>query len=163
MEGVYSYFTSYQRRMVSELSAGPNDVSLPMVAFGSPVRGWIEQQYGVKLPVLGLGQIDAAPGRQVAVIGANHPSYIWYAADPANNKGSEAAANAAGIRIMGQDLSAACWQAGMGQQPKADAQQTLDSCSEKWQVTQKLQTCELFFTSVRNLKPEEAAAACKTI
>ena len=62
---------------------------------------------------------------------------------------------------MGQDLSAACWQAGMGQQPTADPQQTLNTCTEKWQVTEKLQTCELFFTSVRNLKPEEAAAKCK--
>ncbi|MBG0838615.1 hypothetical protein [Ectopseudomonas toyotomiensis] len=161
LEGVYGYFTSYQRRMVSELSVGSGDTSLPMVAFGAPVRSWITQQYGVNLPVLGLGQIDAAPGQQVSVLGANHPSYIWYAADPANNKGSEAVANAAGIKVMGQDLSAACWQAGMGQQPTADPQQTLNTCTEKWQVTEKLQTCELFFTSVRNLKPEEAAAKCK--
>jgi hypothetical protein len=28
-------------------------------------------------------------------------------------------------------------------------------------VTEKLQTCELFFTSVRNLKPEEAQDKCK--
>ena len=86
------------------------------------------------------------------MLGANHPSYIWYAADPANNKGSEAAANAAGIKVMGQDLSAACWQANMGRQPAVDPQQTLNTCTEKWQVTEKLQTCELFFTSVRNLK-----------
>jgi len=161
LQGVYGYFNSYQRRMVSELSAGPNGAGLPMVAFGSPVRSWIKQQYGVNLPVLGLGQIDAAPGLQVYVLGANHPSYIWYAADPANNKGNKDAANAAGIKVMGQDLSAACWQAGMDQQPTSDPQQTLNTCTEKWQVTEKLQTCELFFTSVRNLKPEEAAAACK--
>lgn len=161
LEGVYGYFNTYQRQMVSELSAGPANASLPMVAFGSPVRSWIQQQYGVPLPVLGLGQIDAAPGRQVSVLGANHPSYIWYAADPANNHGSEDAANAAGLKVMGQDLSAACWQAGMGQQPTADPAQTLNACTTKWQVTEKVQTCELFFTSVRNLKPEEAAAKCK--
>jgi hypothetical protein len=161
LEGVYSYFNTYQRQMVSELSAGPANASLPMVAFGSPVRSWIQQQYGVPLPVLGLGQIDAAPGRQVSVLGANHPSYIWYAADPANNHGSEDAANAAGLKVMAQDLSAACWQAGMGQQPTADPAQTLNACTTKWQVTEKVQTCELFFTSVRNLKPEAAAAKCK--
>lgn len=161
LEGVYGYFNSYQRRMVSELSVGSGNASLPMVAFGAPVRNWITQQYGVNLPVLGLGQIEAAPGQQVAMLGANHPSYIWYAAAPANNKGNEDAANAVGIRVMGQDLSAACWQAGMGQQPTADPQQTLNTCTAKWQVTDKLQTCELFFTSVRNLKPEEAQARCK--
>ena len=160
LEGVYDYFNSYQQRMVSELSAGKGGASLPMVAFGSPVRSWIQQQYGVTLPVLGLGQITAAPGQTVAVLGANHPSYIWYAADPANNGGSQAKADANGIKVMGQDLSAACWQAGMGQQPSANAQQTLDGCTQKWQVTDKLQTCELFYISVRKLKPEEAEAKC---
>lgn len=53
LEGVYGYFTSYQRRMVSELSGGSGDTRLPMVAFGAPVRSWITQQYGVNLPVLG--------------------------------------------------------------------------------------------------------------
>jgi hypothetical protein len=161
LEGVYGYFSDYQRRMVAELSAGSNGTSLPMVAFGSPVRSWIKQQYGVNLPVLGLGQVDATSERQVSVLAANHPSYIWYAADPANNNGSEDAANAAGIKVMGQDLSAACWQAGMGRQPTRDAQQLLSTCTQKWQVTDKLQTCELFFTSVRNLKPEQAQAKCK--
>lgn len=162
LEGVYSYFNRYQQRMVVELSAGKGDGTLPMVAFGSPVRNWIKQQYGVSLAVLGLGQITAAPGQQVSVLGANHPSYIWYAADPANNQGSEDKANATGIKVMGQDLSAACWQAGMGQQPSRDPKQTLDGCTQKWQVTDKLQTCELFFVTVRNLKPEEAEAKCKS-
>lgn len=161
LEGVYGYFSDYQRRMVAELSAGSDGTSLPMVAFGSPVRSWIKQQYGVNLPVLGLGQVDATSERQVSVLGANHPSYIWYAADPANNNGSEDAANAAGIKVMGQDLSATCWQAGMSRQPTRDAQQLLSTCTQKWQVTDKLQTCELFFTSVRNLKPEQAQAKCK--
>ncbi|EJO93047.1 hypothetical protein A471_15630 [Ectopseudomonas mendocina DLHK] len=162
LEGVYGYFNSYQQRMVSELSAGKGDGTLPMVAFGSPVRNWIKQQYGVNLPVLGLGQISAAPGQLVSVLGANHPSYIWYAADPANNQGSEDKANATGIRVMGQDLSAACWQAGMGQRPAGNPQQTLAACTQKWQVTDKMQTCELFFVTVRNLKPEEAEAKCKS-
>lgn len=162
LEGVYNYFNSYQQRMVSELSAGKGGASLPMVAFGSPVRSWIQQQYGVPLPVLGLGQITAAPGQSVAVLGANHPSYIWYAADPANNGGSQAKADANGIKIMGQDLSAACWQAGMGQNPSGNAQQTLSACTQKWQVTDKLQTCELFYVTVRKLKPQDAEAKCKS-
>jgi hypothetical protein len=31
-----------------------------------------------------------------------------------------------------------------------------------WQVTRKEQTCELFYTSVRNLSTEEANAKCAT-
>ncbi|MFI8610514.1 hypothetical protein ACIGFL_19670 [Pseudomonas sp. NPDC077649] len=161
LQGVYGYFNDYQQRMVRELSAGKGGGSLPMVAFGSPVRDWVKQQYGVQLAVLGLGQIEAAPGQQVSVLGANHPSYIWYAADPANNQGSQAKADATGIRVMGQDLSAACWQAGMGRQPAADPQQTLASCLQKWQVNDQLQTCELFYVSVRKLEPAEAEAKCQ--
>ncbi|GIZ11058.1 hypothetical protein [Pseudomonas sp. NCCP-436] len=161
LEAVYDYFTAYQQRMVAELSAGSGQGSLPIVAFGAPVRNWIQQQYGVPLAVLGLGRITAAPGQQVSVLGANHPSYIWYAADPANNQGSEEKANQAGIRVMGQDLSAACWQAVMGRQPSADPQQTLQACTQKWQVTDQQQTCVLFFESVRNLPPEQAEARCQ--
>ena len=146
--------------MVMQLTAGEGGQALPMVAFGSPVRSWVKQQYGVSLDVLGLAQISPAAGQKVAVLGANHPSYIWYAADPENYDGDEQKADAAGLKVMGQDLSAACWQARMGEQPNQDASPVLSACSEKWQVTEKLQTCELFYTSVRNLAPEAAQAKC---
>lgn len=160
LEGVYSYFNAYQTQMVMQLTAGEGGQTLPMVAFGSPVRSWVKQQYGVSVDVLGLAQISPAAGQQVAVLGANHPSYIWYAADPENYDGDQQKADAAGLKVMGQDLSAACWQARMGEQPNQDASPVLSSCSEKWQVTDKLQTCELFYTSVRNLTPEAAQAKC---
>jgi hypothetical protein len=163
LEGVYSYFNAYQTQMVMQLTAGEGGQALPMVAFGSPVRSWVKQQYGVSLDVLGLAQISPAAGQQVAVLGANHPSYIWYAADPENYDGDQQKADAAGIKVMGQDLSAACWQASMGEQPSQDASPVLSACSEKWQVTEKLQTCELFYTSVRNLTPEAAQAKCTPI
>src|SRR5690606_31110766 len=144
-----------------ELSAGKGESSLPLVAFGSPVRNWIKQQYGVSLAVLGLGRIDAGGGQAVAVLGANHPSYIWYAADPANNQGSEERADSAGLRVMAQDLSAACWQARMGEAPGSEPKAVLDACAHQWQVTDKAQTCELFFISVRHLDPAQASAKCR--
>jgi hypothetical protein len=73
-------------------SAGKG-ASLPMVAFGAPVRNWIKQQYGINVPVLGLGSISPSEGRKVAVLAANHPSYIWYAADKANYGGDETKAD----------------------------------------------------------------------
>jgi hypothetical protein len=63
---------------------------------------------------------------------------------------------------MGQDLSAACWQAGMGSKPGTDPTVQLKSCTQTWQVTQKEKTCELFYTSIRNLTPEQAVAKCST-
>ena len=160
----YSYFQAYQTNMVAQLTGSSDDAapSLPMVAFGGPVRDWVHQQYGVTLGVLGLGQITPVAGRTVAVLGSNHPSYIWYAADPENYDGDQQKADQAGLKVMGQDITAACWQADMGRTPGADAAATLTSCTQKWQVTEQLQTCELFYTSIREMTPDEAQTKCAT-
>ncbi|PAV93829.1 hypothetical protein WR25_01179 [Diploscapter pachys] len=50
----------------------------------------------------------------------------------------------------------------MGRNPQADAKLTLDACTSKWQVTQKKQTCELFYRTIREMTPEQAAAKCNT-
>ncbi|WP_085641015.1 MULTISPECIES: hypothetical protein [unclassified Pseudomonas] len=164
LEGVYDYFKDYQTTMVKQVSVSANGAALPMVAFGAPVRNWIKQQYGQTVNVLGLATISPSDGVKVPVLGSNHPSYIWYAADPETYTGddAQAKADAAGLKVMGQDLSAACWQAGMGSKPGSDPKTLLDSCTQTWQVTQKVKTCELFYTSIRNLTPEQAAAKCAT-
>jgi hypothetical protein len=162
LEGVYSYFNDYQTTMVKDVSQSSAGTSLPMVAFGAPVRNWLKAQYNVNVPVLGLATISPTTGQTVSVIGSNHPSYIWYAADKSNYGGDEAKADAAGLKVMGQDLSAACWQAGMGQKPGSDAAALLSQCTTNWQVTNKVETCKLFYTSIRNLTPDQAAAKCRT-
>ncbi|MBJ9976738.1 hypothetical protein IAE35_10325 [Pseudomonas sp. S75] len=162
LEGTYGYFSDYQTRMVKQMTLPSDTQSLPMVAFGAPVRSWIQQQYGPKVDVLGLVSISPQAGRQVPVLGANHPSAIWYAADKNNTGGDQDKADAAGLKMMGQDLTAACWQAGMGRNPQADGTLTLQACANKWQVTQKKQTCELFFRTIRDYTPEQAAAKCNT-
>jgi hypothetical protein len=128
------------------------------------VRNWLKQQYGATVNVLGLASISPSAGVNVPVLGSNHPSYIWYAADPESYTGddAQAKADAAGLKVMGQDLSAACWQAGMGSKPGTDPKTLLNSCTQTWQVTQKVKTCELFYTSIRNLSPEQATAKCAT-
>ncbi|WP_268799549.1 hypothetical protein [Pseudomonas huanghezhanensis] len=162
LETVYGYFQDYQTSMIKQLSQSRAGTSLPMVAFGAPVRTWLEQQYGQKVGVLGLAMISPSTGQQVSVLGSNHPSYIWYAADQANNGGDQAKADATGLKVMGQDLSAACWQAKMGSEPTANPSTTLSQCTQNWQVTNKVQTCQLFFTSVRKMTADQAAAKCRT-
>ncbi|RAI71981.1 hypothetical protein DOZ80_00060 [Pseudomonas fluorescens] len=164
LEGVYSYFNDYQTTMVKNVSLHSSGETLPMVAFGAPVRNWIKQQYGSTVNVLGLATISPSDGMKVRVLGSNHPSYIWYAADPANYSGNDAKAkaDAAGLKVMGQDLSAACWQAVMGRQPDSNADVELKTCTQTWQVAEKEKTCELFYTSIRNLTPGQAAAKCST-
>jgi hypothetical protein len=150
--------------MVKVMSRNASGATLPMVAFGAPVRTWIKQQYGPSVDVLGLATISPGDGVKVPVLGSNHPSYIWYAANPDSYTGDDAPAkgDAAGLKVMGQDLSAACWQAAMGRKPGSDPQAQLKSCTQTWQVTQKEKTCELFYTSIRNLPAEQAAAKCAT-
>jgi hypothetical protein len=164
LEGVYDYFKDYQTTMVKEVSQNARGATLPMVAFGAPVRNWIKQQYGPTVNVLGLATISPSAGVKVPVLGSNHPSYIWYAANPESYTGddAQAKADAAGLKVMGQDLSAACWQAGMGSKPGTDPTAQLKGCTQTWQVTQKEKTCELFYTSIRNLTPEQAVAKCAT-
>ncbi len=162
LEGTYSYFNDYQTTMVKQVSQSLAGQTLPMVAFGAPVRNWIKTQYGPTVSVLGLATISPVPGKNVPVLGANHPSYIWYAADPANHDNNQAQADAAGVKVMEQDLTAACWQAGMGGNPKADPKATLSACTQKWQVTDKLQSCELFYTTIRKDTPEQAKQQCTT-
>jgi hypothetical protein len=164
LEGVYSYFNDYQTTMVRNVSLHASGEALPMVAFGAPVRNWIKQQYGATVNVLGLATISPSEGVKVRVLGSNHPSYIWYAADPASYSGNDAKAkaDAAGLKVMGQDLSAACWQAVMGRQPDSNADVELKTCTQTWQVAEKEKTCELFYTSIRNLTPGQAAAKCST-
>jgi hypothetical protein len=160
LEGVYDYFNDYQTTMVKQVSQNASGKALPMVAFGAPVRNWIKSQYGPTVNVLGLATITPTEGVKVPVLGSNHPSYIWYAADPESYDGDQAKADAAGLKVMGQDLSAACWQAGMGSKPDTDPTRQLNQCTQTWQVTQKEKTCELFYTSVRKLTPAEAATKC---
>ncbi|WP_447771452.1 hypothetical protein [Pseudomonas kilonensis] len=162
LEGLYSYFNDYQTTMVTQVTQTASGAALPMVAFGAPVRNWIKTQYGQTVNVLGLATITTGSGVQVPVLGSNHPSYIWYAADKDSYDGDEAKADAAGLKVMGQDLSAACWQAGMGSKPGTDPNTLLNQCTQTWQVTQKEKTCELFYTSIRNLTPDDAAKKCET-
>ncbi len=158
--GVYDYFNDYQTTMVKQVSQNASGDALPMVAFGAPVRNWIKTQYGQTVDVLGLATITPTAGVKVPVLGSNHPSYIWYAADPDSYNGDQAKADAAGLKVMGQDLSAACWQAGMGSKPGTDPSAQLNQCTQTWQVTQKEETCELFYTSIRKLSADEAAKKC---
>ncbi|XHF35720.1 hypothetical protein OXH62_12435 [Pseudomonas chlororaphis] len=164
LEGVYDYFKDYQTTMVKQVSQNASGAVLPMVAFGAPVRNWIKQQYGATVNVLGLATISPSAGVNVPVLGSNHPSYIWYAADPSNYTGddAQAKADAAGLKVMGQDLSAACWQAGMGSKPGTDPKTLLNSCTQTWQVTQKAKTCELFYTTIRNETVAQADKTCSS-
>lgn len=73
LEGVYGYFTDYQVRMVRDMTAAADGASLPMVAFGAPVRSWVQQQYGPEVKVLGAGEHQPGAWAQRAGAGRKSP------------------------------------------------------------------------------------------
>lgn len=128
----------------------------PMLAFGAPVRDWLEHSFGVRLKLGEIGQITLPHGAgTIPVLAADHPSAIYHAArfeDHAENfKG--------GMIAMTDDLTAACWQAQMGQDPRQPAQAVLDHCRTRW-LTARAEVCTLLERTVYNKKPQQADGIC---
>ncbi|MCD8547981.1 MAG: hypothetical protein LRY38_06065 [Aeromonadaceae bacterium] len=168
----YAAFTPYVKGMIALWSqAAQTGQSYPMVAFGQPVRQWLVQSYGAQFQYAGaakgkafatldLGTLELG-GRQVAVLGANHPSQIWYAADPDEYGGDTGKADKVGIQVMGQDLVASCWQAEMGAKLGTDPAAQLLQCQQRWPAGSTA-VCEQFYQSIRQLNPSEAAERCQS-
>lgn len=162
LEGTYSYFDRYHTAILELWTRKDADTAYPMVAFGAPVRAWIKTAYGADIGVLGLASVTLPSGLDVPVLGSNHPSDIWYASDPKNYDGNEQKADAAGIKVMTQDLKAACWQARMGETPTADASTTLSGCESYWDA-HPTDICERFYTKIRELSPDKAREKCAQV
>ncbi|MEW5729294.1 MAG: hypothetical protein AB1918_15810 [Pseudomonadota bacterium] len=158
LTGTYDDFQPYAGQMLADWTANPATPGrgLSVVAFGGPVRDWVETYLGKKI---GIDEVATATiaGREVPVLGANHPSYIFYAASKNGKPDLEA-----GMRIMTQDLVAACWQAGMGADPAGDPQATLSGCSTSWAGKPK-EVCLLLATSIYKKTPGEAEEMCRAV
>jgi hypothetical protein len=148
----YAYYAPYAKNMLEFLLKRDSGAARPVVAYGYPVRNWVQQQYGVALQVLDTGTLDLGGGSKATVIGANHPSFIWYAKD----KGFDAAE-----QVMYQDLTAACWQAAMGNNPDADAKQTVKTCNDGWQA-RPTDVCVLTWEQAFGKSEEEARKLCQS-
>jgi hypothetical protein len=124
----------------------PKDKVLPMVAFGSPVRSWVQDKYeedlsGKPLGVLSTGRIQVAPDLAVPVLGANHPSYIFnadekYTDDPSTTVDERLVGL---MLVLWEDLVAAYWQVEMGKNCAADPAKVLQDGIQTWSSPQKLE------------------------
>ena len=75
----YDYFREYAKELIEDWSkpeAGTTQ-SRPLMAFGSPVRHWINDTYGLNLKNMETASITMTTGRTVEVFTANHPSLMW--------------------------------------------------------------------------------------
>ncbi len=147
LSGTYSYFADYAHQMLDNL-AGPKQsgahIGRPIVAYGSPVRSWVQEQYGVSLTVLGTGYINLSNGVMSSILGANHPSYFWYAAEQSCDDGWD---------VMQQDLIAARWQMLMGESPSSAPKAVLADSTSYWGEARYPEICQLV---------REQSSDCKT-
>ena len=157
LSATYTYFEPYVLKMLPlllDLDEGATQ-ALPIVAYGGPVRDWVTNHYkltdfGVntytQIPVSqGTGSVDAP------ILGANHPSYIWYAKD----KGRDYT-----LKVMKQDLISACWQASMGTNPNQGGQAVLDTCTSGWN-SQPMIVCVNMEIQAYSKTEAQAKAICE--
>ncbi len=150
LEATYPYSAPYARNLLEFLTHRRQGAARPVVAYGYPVRKWVDEQYHLSLKVLGTGTLKLADGVSAPVIGANHPSFIWYVKDQGF---------AAAEQVMYQDLAAACWQMKMGENPDADPAQTVKRCGDGWH-TRPTQVCELTWEQAFDKTPQQAQKLC---
>ena len=80
----YEYFEPYVLDMLPVLLKNQH---LPIVAYGSPVRHWVSSYYNLnKFGVNSVDTIKVTDTISVPILGANHPSYIWYAINRAEKQ-----------------------------------------------------------------------------
>lgn len=151
LAATYPYYAAYARRLLEFLLRRDSGAARPVVAYGAPVRDWVQQQYGVSLKVLDIATLDLGYGSQAAVIGANHPSFIWYAKEQGYDTAEQ---------VMYQDLIAACWQAALGSNPDADAARVKQSCTDSWHA-RPAEVCVLTWMQAYDKSEEEARTLCR--
>ena len=152
--GTYDEFEPYVLGMLSLLSKANTTTgqAIPIVAYGSPVRAWIADHYNlIGFGVNSVGEIEVLPGVNAAVVGANHPSYIWYATQTSR---------AHTFEVMEQDLITACWQRSMGNTPTQDANSVMGSCSITWE-SQPQEVCIAMEVQAYARSEAEATGICE--
>jgi len=154
LDNTYSYFGPYILSMLPVLTKADQAITkaLPIIAYGSPVRDWLADHYGVQnFGVNSVAEIEISPGINSPVIGANHPSYIWYAKETSRELAFD---------VMEQDLISACWQQGMGSNVEQDASALMQSCTTQWQ-SQPLTVCINMEVQAYATTEAEATTICE--
>ena len=149
----YSYFEPYVVKMLPlllDIDEGSSD-ALPIVAYGGPVRSWVTSYFNIE--DFGVNSFDTVTidGVSAPILGANHPSYIWYAKDQGR---------AAAMNVMQEDLISACWQAKMGATPTLNGASTLANCSTYWQE-KPMTVCINMEIQAFDQTEDEAKKSCK--
>jgi hypothetical protein len=160
--GIYSGpFDNYGLPMLAlwtQSEAGPQ--SKPVMALGAPMRAWFKRNFNVTLGILDVKQLSLPGGRTASVMGTNHPSYFFYAANMYTTGPDKDEKNfALGMEVMKQDIVAACWQAEMGKAPASDPVNMKSTCTARW-TGKDQQLCVLVEMQAYRKSEEEAKQFC---
>jgi phosphatidylserine/phosphatidylglycerophosphate/cardiolipin synthase-like enzyme len=154
LDGTYTYFEPYVLDMLKVLtkSGDLGSDALPIVAYGSPVRTWLSDHYNLtNFGVNSVAEIEIEPGVFAPVIGANHPSYIWYATQTSRELAFD---------VMEQDLISACWQHAIGDDVTLDPTVQMASCVTQWQAN-PLDVCIQMEIQAYSKSEAEATSICE--
>ncbi|EGE55967.1 hypothetical protein RHECNPAF_780017 [Rhizobium etli CNPAF512] len=133
----------------------------PVMALGSPMRTWFKRLFNVSLGILDVKQITLPDGRTANIMGTNHPSYFFYAANKYTDGPDKDEKNfALGLEVMKQDIVAACWQAEMGKAPASDPMAMKATCAARWAGADK-RLCVLVEMEAYRKSENEAKQFCE--
>jgi hypothetical protein len=150
-------FNSYTMPLFGMWGKMPNaPMAKPLMAFGAPIRDWFKLNFNVDIQVLGLALVTLPDGTKANVLGANHPSFFYYAMRSASPPNAQAKDIAIAFKVMQQDLIASCWQAEMGTNPQGDPKAALYAATAKW-VARDDQVLALTIAQGDFMKPGLAA------
>jgi hypothetical protein len=167
---VYTFFNDYSYAMIDFYASLPDKRIRPIVGGGYPVRQWLSEETSTpSIRVLDQAMLELESGVTVPVIGANHPSFIWYASRQHRTSDPERAFSI-DMRVMTQDLVAACWQVEMSKLSYSDysvagslplkAARVERACFDKWSNDERQRVCELVLMQVYGESEAEAVAGC---
>ena len=152
LDSTYTYFEPYVLAMLPLLTQAEQTQPLPIVAYGSPVRTWLSDHYNLQnFGVNSVASVEVSTGKFASVIGANHPSYVWYAIQTSR---------ALTFSVMEEDLISACWQKDMGNDPSLNASTVMTDCTTSWQA-QPVVVCTQMEIQAYGNNEADAIAICE--
>lgn len=121
-------FIPYGCQMLKALLDASGNATQPIVAYGSPVRHWLEAAFPNQVKDLGVLSLCTLKlfdnDVSTPVLCANHPSeYLYYTGKPSSEEKT---------KIMTQDLIAAGWQTAMCVDWSADPHEKLSNSKDFW-------------------------------